>query len=160
MAASQDAPAPLGEPRNVSRKRVLIVEDNVLGMALFGALLAADFEILEAVDPSRGVNLARKHRPDLIVMDIKLPIMSGFEATRILKADDATRSIPVVLTSAYGPYIDGRKAEACGCDGYMPTPIPISVFIDFIHSFTTPSALGAVPPNNEVQHIWRRQGGE
>ena len=56
-------------------------------------------------------------------MDVRLPDMSGFEATRILKSEHTTRNIPVVLTSAYGPFIEGKNVEACGCDGYMPTPI-------------------------------------
>ena len=141
MADRETSPAPLSERRNIARRRVLIVEDNALDMALFGALLrTADFEVLEATNASQGLDLARHHCPDLIIMDVRLPDMSGFEATRILKSEHTTRNIPVVLTSAYGPFIEGKNVEACGCDGYMPTPIETTKFIELIHSFITTGA--------------------
>ena len=141
MTDSEPIPVFVSERRNVAPRRVLIIEDNALDMALFGALLrAANFEVLEAKDASRGLDLAREHRPDLVIMDVRLPDMSGFEATRILKDEHTTRNIPVVLTSAYGPYIEGKNVEASGCDGYIPTPIETSKLIDLVQSFITTGA--------------------
>ena len=68
-------------------------------------------------------------------MDVRLPGMSGLEATRILKNEDATRDIPIIVTSAYGPFADKDELKESGCDAYMPTPIEIAGFVDLIHSF-------------------------
>lgn len=123
------------EPKT-ARKWVLIVEDNPLDMKLFSALLLAeDYEVLEATNGSEGVDLAREHRPDLIIMDIRLPDISGLEATRILKADDKTRAIPVLATSAYGQYANKKQIRESGCDGYIPTPIDTGAFVRFVESF-------------------------
>jgi two-component system, cell cycle response regulator DivK len=118
------------------KKRILIVEDNHLDSALFGALLESQgHEVLKAGNASDGLKLAREDHPDLIIMDVRLPGMSGFEATRTLKGDDATRDIPVIVTSAYGPYADQDELRECGCDAYMPTPVEIAGFVDLVHSF-------------------------
>jgi CheY-like chemotaxis protein len=118
------------------QKRVLIVEDNHLDAALFGALLESQGHlVLKAANATDGLKLARENEPDLIIMDVKLPDISGFEATRTLKAEDATRHIPIIVTSAYGPYADKDELRECGCDAYMPTPIEITGFVNLIHSF-------------------------
>jgi len=123
------------EPKT-TRKWVLIVEDTPLDMKLFSALLLAEgYEVLEAATGSEGLDLAREHRPDMIIMDIQLPDMSGLEATRILKADDKTRAIPVLATSAYGQYANQRQIRESGCDGYIPTPIDTGAFVRFVESF-------------------------
>ena len=128
------------EPKT-ARKWVLIVEDNALDMKLFSALLLAeDYEVLEATNGSEGVDLAREHRPDLIIMDIRLPDMSGLEVTRILKGDDRTRAIPVLATSAYGQYANKRQIRESGCDGYIPTPIDTGAFVRFVQSFAASTA--------------------
>jgi CheY-like chemotaxis protein len=118
------------------RKRVLIVEDNHLDSALFGALLESQGnEVLKAGNADDGLRMARAEDPDLIIMDVRLPGMSGLEATRTLKNEDATRDIPIIVTSAYGPYADKDELKESGCDAYMPTPIGIAGFVDLIHSF-------------------------
>jgi two-component system cell cycle response regulator DivK len=118
------------------KKCVLIVEDNHLDTALFSALIESQgHQVLKAANATDGLQLAREDKPDLIIMDVRLPDMSGFEATRTLKTDEATRDIPVIVTSAYGPYADKAELRECGCDAYMPTPIEITGFIDLIHSF-------------------------
>ena len=118
------------------KKRVLIVEDNHLDSALFSALLESQgHEVLKAVTATDGLKLARENEPDLIIMDVRLPNMSGFEAARTLKNEDATRHIPIIVTSAYGPYADKAEVRECGCDAYMPTPIQITGFVDLIHTF-------------------------
>ena len=129
-----------GSDRRKPKKQVLIVEDNHLDSALFSALLESQgHEVLKATNASDGLKLARDHRPDLIIMDVRLPDISGFEATRTLKSEDATRDIPVIVTSAYGPYADKNEVRECGCDAYMATPIEISGFVDLIHSFLSKS---------------------
>ena len=118
------------------QKCVLIVEDNHLDSALFSALLESQgHEVLKAANAADGLKLARENEPDLIIMDVRLPDMSGFEATRTLKNEDATRHIPIIVTSAYGPYADKAEVRECGCDAYMPTPIQITGFVDLIHTF-------------------------
>ena len=118
------------------KKRVLIVEDNHLDTALFGALLESQgHEVLKAGNADDGLRLARAEDPDLIIMDVRLPGMSGLEATRTLKSEEATRDIPIIVTSAYGPYADQGELKESGCDAYMPTPIEIGGFVDLVHSF-------------------------
>jgi CheY-like chemotaxis protein len=129
-------PAYVGPDRRKPTKRILIVEDNHLDSALFGALAESQgHEVISVANADEGLKLAREDRPDLIIMDVRLPGMSGFEATRILKSEDLTRNIPVIVTSAYGPYADQKELRECGCDAYMPTPIEITGFVDLIHTF-------------------------
>jgi two-component system cell cycle response regulator DivK len=124
------------ERRKPMQKCVLIVEDNHLDTALFSALIESQgHQVLKAGNATDGLALARENKPDLIIMDVRLPDISGFEATRTLKAEDATREIPIIVTSAYGPYADKAELRECGCDAYMATPIQITGFIDLIHSF-------------------------
>jgi two-component system cell cycle response regulator DivK len=118
------------------QKRILIVEDNHLDSALFGALLESQgHEVLKAGNADDGLQLARDEHPDLIIMDVRLPGMSGLEATRTLKNEERTRDIPIIVTSAYGPFADKDELTQSGCDAYMPTPIEIAGFVDLIHSF-------------------------
>jgi two-component system cell cycle response regulator DivK len=136
------------EPK-MARNWILIVEDNPLDMKLFSALLLAEgYEVLEATNGSEGLDLAREHHPDLIIMDIRLPDMSGLEATRILKGDDKTRAIPVLATSAHGHYANTREIRDSGCDAYIPTPIDTGAFVRFIQSFIV-SATGDPPADAE-----------
>jgi len=125
-----------GDRWKPKKKRILIVEDNHLDSALFGALLESQgHEVVKAGNADDGLRLARQESPDLIIMDVRLPGMSGLEATRILKNEDATRDIPIIVTSAYGPFADKDELKESGCDAYMPTPIEIAGFVDLIHSF-------------------------
>jgi two-component system cell cycle response regulator DivK len=113
-------------------KCILIVEDNPLNMKLFSAMLGAQgYGVLQAADGLRGLDLAHQEHPDLIVMDVNLPGMSGIEATQLLKADIATRDIPIIITTAY-EYDD--EIRASGCDGYMSKPISVADFIELIDS--------------------------
>ncbi len=127
----------MAEP--LAQKQVLVIEDNCLTMALLRTVLRSEgYEVLEAVTARGGLDAARRHRPELIVMDIRLPDMSGFDATQILKAEDLTRAIPIVITSAYGADVDKEVLRECGCDRYIPAPIQISSFVDVIHSLLEP----------------------
>lgn len=104
-------------------KRILIVEDTEDNRRILGDLLtAAGYEILEATDGAEGVKMALAEQPDLILMDIQLPVIDGYEAARRLKADPATRNIPVVAVTSYALSGDEDKALASGCDGYVAKP--------------------------------------
>lgn len=104
-------------------KRILIVEDTEDNRRILRDLLtAAGYGIIEATDGRRGVESAQAQQPDLILMDIQLPIMDGYEAARRLKADPTTRHIPIVAVTSYALSGDEDRAMAAGCDGYVAKP--------------------------------------
>ena len=105
------------------KKRILIVEDVEFNRELLEQVLEDDYETLTAIDGAAGVELARRERPDLILMDMSLPVVDGWEATRRLKADEQTRVIPIIAVTAHAMRGDDEKARACGCDGYLTKPI-------------------------------------
>ena len=116
-------------------KCVLVVEDNALNMKLFCAIAAAQgYGVLRANSGSRAIDLAHQEQPDLIVMDVNLPGMSGLEATRILKSDDDTRDIPIIITTAYGMRGDDEEILASGCDAFMAKPIGVTEFVGLMRS--------------------------
>lgn len=124
-----------------ARKRVLVVEDNPLNMKLFAAMIAAEgYEVLEAGDGRKGLETAQRQHPDLIILDIQLPGMSGLEVIRNLKADAATHDIPIIATTAFAAPSDEASILASGCDAYMAKPIAISQFLELIASFMTRAA--------------------
>jgi len=117
-------------------KKVLIVEDNELNMKLFHDLIeACGHEILETRDGIEALKMARQHHPDLILMDIQLPEVSGLEVTRWLKEDDDLRSIPVVAVTAFAMKGDEEKIRSGGCEAYIAKPISVSNFLDTIGRF-------------------------
>lgn len=143
MANADFMPATGASDPPAERKRVLIVEDNLLNMKLFSAMIAAQgHEVLQAPDGFNGLDLARQQHPDLIIMDIQLPGMSGMEVTQSLKMDQATRDIPIIATTAFALPDDEERIRASGCDGYMAKPIAISQFLELVELFMTraPSA--------------------
>lgn len=116
---------------------VMIVEDNEPNAKLFRALLEANgYRTLHTPDGFRVLDLARTHRPDLILMDIQLPEISGLEVTAMLKADEDLKSIPVVAVTAFAMKGDEEKIRAGGCDGYMSKPILASLFLETVKHFT------------------------
>jgi len=104
------------------RKRILLVEDEDDNMQILRDLLTADYEIAEAINGEKALAAVAKQRPDLILMDIQLPIMDGYEATRRLKADPASRSIPVIAITSYALGEDEKRARAAGCDDFVAKP--------------------------------------
>jgi two-component system cell cycle response regulator DivK len=109
---------------------ILIVEDNVTNMKLSTFLLeSADYTVLAATNAESGLTLAREARPDLILMDIQLPGMDGLEATALLKADEATRGIPVIALTALAMKGDEERILAAGCDGYIAKPLDYKDFL-------------------------------
>src|SRR5215217_1914208 len=109
---------------------ILIVEDNPTNMKLSTFLLeSADYTVLTATSAEIGLTLARDARPDLILMDIHLPGMDGLEATGLLKADEATRDIPVIALTALAMKGDEERILAAGCDGYIAKPLDYKTFL-------------------------------
>jgi len=102
-------------------KRILVVEDQPDNRQIIRDMLApTDYEITEAEDGKQALAAIAKQRPDLILMDIQLPIMDGYTATSRIKADPALRSIPIIAVTSYA--LSGQKARAAGCDDYVPKP--------------------------------------
>lgn len=109
--------------------RILLIEDNPMNLELATDLLeAAGFKVMSAQTGEAGIKLAREMQPALILMDLSLPGMDGIEATRALKSDARTRSIPVVAVTAHAMKGDEQKALAAGCEGYVTKPIDTRTF--------------------------------
>jgi two-component system, cell cycle response regulator DivK len=104
-------------------RTILIVEDVDYNRDLLVQLLEEDYQILTAADGAAGVETAARDRPDLILMDLSLPVVDGWEATRRLKARPETEAIPVIALTAHAMQGDEEKARACGCDDYLTKPI-------------------------------------
>ena len=104
-------------------KRILVVEDQEDNRQIIRDLLSAtDYEIMEAESGEVALEAVAKQRPDLILMDIQLPGMDGYEVTRRIKADPALRSIPIIAVTSYALSGEEQKARAAGCDEYVPKP--------------------------------------
>jgi two-component system, cell cycle response regulator DivK len=117
-------------------KSVLIVEDNELNMKLFSDLLEAHgHRVIQTRDGLSALELARKHKPDLVLMDIQLPEVSGIEVTKWLKEDDVLRAIPVIAVTAFAMKGDEQKIREGGCEAYVSKPISVISFLKTIDSF-------------------------
>lgn len=117
-------------------KTVLIVEDNELNMKLFNDLLEAHgYRVLQTREGLSALDIAREHKPDLILMDIQLPEVSGIEVTKWLKEDDELRSIPVVAVTAFAMKGDEQKIREGGCEAYISKPISVASFLTTINGF-------------------------
>ena len=113
--------------------KVRVVEDNVTNMTLAVFLLkSVGHTVLSATDAEAGLALARDEQPELILMDIQLPGMDGLAAIAILKADEATRSIPVIALTALAMKGDEERIRAAGCDGYIAKPMSVHNFLAMI----------------------------
>jgi two-component system cell cycle response regulator DivK len=117
-------------------KTVLIVEDNELNMKLFHDLLQANgFETIETRNGIEALDLARKHRPDLILMDIQLPEVSGLEVTKWIKEDDDLKAIPVIAVTAFAMKGDEERIREGGCEAYLSKPISVAKFLETVRHF-------------------------
>ncbi len=106
-----------------ARVTVLIVEDNADNRVIYRTILEHfGYRVLEAADGEAGIRTVREARPDLVLMDISIPLVDGHEATRILKADPATQTIPIVALTAHAMAEDRAKAAEVGCDAYIAKP--------------------------------------
>jgi two-component system, cell cycle response regulator DivK len=104
-------------------KKILVVEDVEFNRDLVVQLLEDDYEIITAADGAEGIQLAARKRPDLILMDLSLPVIDGWEATRRIKADEALKHIPIIALSAHAMAGDEEKARQSGCDDYLSKPL-------------------------------------
>ncbi len=117
-------------------KTVLVVEDNDLNMRLFHDVLEAHgYNVLQAKDGMEGWRMAREQRPDLILMDIQLPEVSGLEVTKWLKDDETLKSIPVIAITAFAMAGDEEKFLEGGCDSYIGKPFSIPDFLQTVERF-------------------------
>jgi two-component system cell cycle response regulator DivK len=117
-------------------KTVLVVEDNELNMKLFHDLLEAHgYGILQTKDGMEALQIARDHKPDLILMDIQLPEVSGLEVTKWIKEDDNLKSIPVIAVTAFAMKGDEEKIREGGCEAYIAKPISVANFLQTVQKF-------------------------
>ena len=117
-------------------KTVLVVEDNELNMKLFHDLLeASGYNILQTRNGLEAIDIARAHRPDLILMDIQLPEVSGLEVTKWIKEDDDLRAIPVIAVTAFAMKGDEERIRQGGCEAYLSKPISVSTFLQTVKSY-------------------------
>ena len=115
---------------------VLIVEDNPKNMKMMRDLMRVQgYQTLEASDGPSGLDMARQHRPDLVLMDIQLPQMDGYEVTRRLKAGDDTKHIPIIVVTSFAMRGEEEKARQAGCDAYISKPIDIRRLVETVQKF-------------------------
>lgn len=111
-------------------KKILIVEDVEFNLDLLIQLLEDDYELISAENGARGVELAAEVMPDLILMDISMPIMDGYEATRLIRANRALHHIPILALTSHAMRGDAQKALAAGCDDYLTKPLDEDLLFD------------------------------
>ena len=117
-------------------KSVMIVEDNELNMKLFNDLLEAKgYRTIQTRNGMEALDLAREHKPDLILMDIQLPEVSGLEVTKWLKEDDALHTIPVIAVTAFAMKGDEERIRQGGCEAYISKPISVVKFLETIQTY-------------------------
>jgi CheY-like chemotaxis protein len=121
--------------------KILIIEDNEMNRDMLSRRLARrGYEVVVAVDGAEGLSLARAERPALILMDMSLPVIDGWEATRRLKADPETAAIPIIALTAHAMTVDRDKALEAGCDGYETKPVELPRLLEVMEKL-----LGANP---------------
>lgn len=127
-----------------SQKTVLVVEDNELNMKLFCDLLGAfGYQTVQSRDGLNAVDLARHHHPDLIIMDIQLPEVSGLDLTRWIKDDETIAKIPIMAVTAFALRQDERLVREAGCEAYLSKPIQMGPFLEIVDELTGQSATGS-----------------
>ncbi len=120
-------------------KTVLVVEDNDINMRLFHDVLEVrGYNVLQAKDGMEGWRMAHEQRPDLVLMDIKLPDVSGLEVTKWLKDDETLKSIPVIAVTAFAMDGDEERFLEGGCDAYIAKPISVASFLQTVERFANP----------------------
>ena len=136
MGYSETVPMRVRERRRGAGKTVLIVEDNELNMKLFHDLLEAHgYHILQTRDGMEALQIARDHKPDLILMDIQLPEISGLQVTKWIKQDNGLKHIPVVAVTAFAMKGDEEKIREGGCEAYLAKPISVLAFLQTVERF-------------------------
>jgi CheY-like chemotaxis protein len=119
---------------------VLLVEDDRDNRAIYRTILEhSGYLVIEAEDGETGVQLARQHRPALVLMDISIPVLDGWAATRILKSDPATAAIPIIALTAHALAEDREKAAEAGCDSYLSKPVAPRRVVAEVQRFIGPA---------------------
>ena len=118
-------------------KKILVVEDVEFNRDLLAQLLEDEYEVITANDGAAGIALAEREHPDLILMDLSLPVVDGWEATRRLKANAALRSIPIIALTAHAMSGDAEKARECGCEDYLSKPLDENLLFEKLRQFLT-----------------------
>jgi CheY-like chemotaxis protein len=122
-------------PDNISRARILLVEDNEHNWDMLSRRLRRrGFEVLLAFDGRQGVDQATAEKPDLILMDINLPVLDGLEATRIIRADAALRAVPIIALTAHAMSSDREQALQAGCNDYHSKPVELPRLLEQMDS--------------------------
>jgi CheY-like chemotaxis protein len=119
----------------MSKKTILVVDDTDWNRDLLVQLLEEDYDILQAVDGADGVRMAEQNKPDLILMDLGMPVMDGWEATRTIKANATLKHIPVIAVTSHAMVGDEIEARKAGCDDYLPKPIDEEALLAKIKKF-------------------------
>jgi two-component system cell cycle response regulator DivK len=139
-------------PETARSKTILVVEDNELNMKLFHDLLEAHgYNVLQTRDGMEALTLARQHRPDLIVMDIQLPQVSGLEVIKWIKQDDDLKAVPIIAVTAFAMKGDQTRILETGCDAYIAKPISVASFVTTVAQFVTPPADGRQSSLNSIR---------
>lgn len=129
----------------MTEHRILVVEDNEDNMTLLVDLLVSlGYSVLSAREGQAGVDMARTEKPDLILMDLSLPVLDGWSATRMLKADPVLRTIPVIALTAHAMMGDRKRALDAGCDDYVTKPIKLTELVSRLEKY--------LPPKNGESH--------
>jgi len=122
------------------KKTILLVEDNEDNLVVYRTILEhVGYSVIEARDGEEGVSRAREHLPDLILMDISIPKLDGWEATQRLKSADSTRLIPIIALTAHALEEDRQKAVQVGCDGYLAKPVEPRRVVQEVERFVGPA---------------------
>ena len=117
----------------MTAKTILLIEDHRDTRDVYGTMLRhSGYRVLEAKDGGEGVRLAREQKPDLVVMDLRLPFMDGWQATELLKEHEATAQIPVLVVTTHMYKFDRDHAQELGCDGFLTKPCPPAVLVNEI----------------------------
>ena len=116
-------------------KKILIVEDVEFNRDLLVQLLEDNYAVITSSDGAAGIALAEREHPDLILMDLSLPVIDGWEATRRIKANASLCSIPIIALTAHAMSGDAEKARACGCDDYLSKPLDEDLLFEKIRRF-------------------------
>lgn len=119
----------------MAKKKILVVDDAEFNRDLLVQLLEGEYEVLVAVDGEEAVKKADQERPDLILMDLGMPVMDGWEATRRIKANDELKHIPVIAVTSHAMLGDEIQAREAGCDDYLPKPIDENILMEKIKKF-------------------------
>ena len=119
----------------MDKKTILVVDDTDWNRDLLVQLLEEEYTVIQAVDGEKGVKMTQDEKPDLILMDLGMPVMDGWEATRRIKANDALKQIPIIAVTSHAMVGDEIEARKAGCDDYLPKPIDEDLLLQKIKKF-------------------------